>query len=76
MNLAVKLYKDVEDRPEGIPELWPVEVKQLGDSTTLPDGPWALMSEQDYADYVRYHKPAYDSWWNLQPKDARTFEPA
>lgn len=73
MNLAVKLYRDVVDKPEGIPELWPVEVKQLGDSNFLPEGPWALMDLMEYADYIRYHKPVYDTWYNAQPKPPREF---
>lgn len=66
MNLAVKLYQNValEDKPNGIPDLWPAEVIELGDKTDLPDGYWSLMTFQEYQDYRTYHKPAYDSWYN------------
>lgn len=73
MNVAVKLYQDVSDKPEGIPGLWPAETIELGESTQLPNGPWALMTCTEYQEYRRYHKAAYDSWYNIQQQESQTF---
>lgn len=73
MNLAVKLCKDASDKPAGIPDLWPAEVRELGESSVLPEGAWALMTYEEYTDYVRYYKPSYDTWYNAQVHDSRTY---
>lgn len=64
MNLAVKLFIDVTvgDKPTGIPDAWPAEVIELGDSTTLPVGPYQLMTSAQYESYLVAHQSEYDTW--------------
>lgn len=75
MNLAVKFYRDVDisEKPTGIPNSWPYKIVELGDSTDLPEGAWALMTCSEYQEYIRYRKPIYDAWYNAQPVEARSF---
>lgn len=78
MNLAIKLYEnvDISDKPEAIPGIWPAEVIELGNSISLPEGPWALMEKSEYEEYVRYHKPLFDAWYNEHiPKDREYVDP-
>lgn len=63
MNLAVKLYKDCADKPEGIPDQWPAEVVELGDKVDLPHGEgWALMKKDEFAAHVEQEKSKYEEW--------------
>lgn len=61
MNLAVRLYGV---NSQGIPELWPCQVVELGNSTTLPDdgNSWSLMTKEEYIAYLATHQAAYDAW--------------
>jgi len=65
MNVAVLLYQNVpvESKPSGIPDVWPSTVIELGDSTTLPDETWSLMTREDYCTYVSTHQSTYDTWF-------------
>lgn len=68
MNLAVKKYQDVSYQPEGMPDEWPAEVIELGESTTLPAGDgWVLMTTQELADHRAEYQEDYDTWWAQQP---------
>ena len=64
MNLAVRLYSHVDaaHKPDGIPDVWPAEVRELGSSTTLPGEDWILMTTSDYAAYIAANKSTYDAW--------------
>lgn len=62
MNLAVKLYSSTTN-PLGVPGVWPAQLEELGDSTTLPDATWVLMTLEEYNNYITINKPAYDAWF-------------
>ncbi len=64
-NLAVKLFANVSvgEKPAGIPDSYPAEIIELGESTTLPEeGVWQLMTEQEYSDYMSEVQAEYDAW--------------
>lgn len=63
-NLAVKTYEFVTSKPAGIPDEWPAEVRELGESTTLPDesGEWVLMTREEFNEYKDEHQSAYETW--------------
>ena len=63
MNLAVQLYSNAPSNPLGIPGVWPASVIELGDSTTLPDGSYQLMTDDELATYRSTHQSAYDAWY-------------
>lgn len=67
MNLAVKLYQDEISKPSGIPNDWPSEVRELGESIVLPPGPFILMTEADYASYRATRQSAYNAWFATLP---------
>lgn len=62
MNLAVKFWLSETNKPVGMPDAWPCEVKELGESTTLPEGNYSLMSLSEYVAYRAQHRAAYDIW--------------
>jgi hypothetical protein len=62
MYLAVKIWQDMADKPDGMPDAWPAEVKELGASRTLPDGPWQLMTYADYLTYKGVRQATYAAW--------------
>lgn len=69
MNLAVLLSKDIGN-PNGMPPEWPVECRELGKSTQLPnDGkPWRLMTYQEVKDLQATHileKEVWDSEFEI-----------
>ncbi len=64
MNLAVRLYSDASESelssfPAILPSDWPIEVRELGESTTLPSGNWALMTCAEYEQWRADHMAAY-----------------
>lgn len=71
MNLAIRFYSDAENKPTNMPDIWPYQVVELGESTELPqDGnTWNLMTTEEYADYIVEHQAEYDAWEenNLRP---------
>lgn len=69
MNLAILTYEFVSNKPEGIPDVWPCEVKPLGESTELPGEDWVLMTEEDYSTYLDTHRSTYEAWEELQTLD-------
>lgn len=66
MNLAVLLYQyvDSDSKPAGIPDVWPSEVIELGDDTTLPDENWSLMTSEEFAKHLATNQSVYDAWAN------------
>ncbi|MEM4379134.1 MAG: hypothetical protein QXL01_00405 [Thermoplasmatales archaeon] len=64
MNLAVLTYEFVTDKPAGIPNEWPAEVRELGESTELPGENWVLMTVQQLHDYQDLHRNSYNQWEN------------
>jgi hypothetical protein len=64
MNLAVKLYGEIEVglKPTGIPDEWPAEIIELGESEDLPDETWVLMTVSNYATYRANHISEYVTW--------------
>lgn len=61
MNLAVKFYSQVPN-PNNFPGIWPAEVRELGDSTKLPDGDWSLMTKDEYERHVAQCEPIMAEW--------------
>lgn len=63
MNLAVRLWSDMPSNPESIPGVWPAEVHELGEGTTLPTpGTWQLMTLDSFNAYKASHQSTYDAW--------------
>lgn len=62
MNLAIKLYSS-DANPRNVPGTWPSQVVELGESTTLPDNTWLLMTVQEFENYKAIHKAEYDAWY-------------
>lgn len=64
MNIAVKTYQHVIQKPAGIPDMWPAETVNLGTGTTLPDnsGHWQLMTETEFNAYKDFFYPDYLAW--------------
>lgn len=64
MNLAVKFYKDVpaDKKAWNIPEAWPAEVRELGESTELPGPEWLLMTLEEYNAYRASEMAQYMAW--------------
>lgn len=60
MFIAVLLYKDIANKPVGIPDAWPAEVRQLGSSRALPGPDWILMRCSDLPNYKVRFQEAYD----------------
>lgn len=66
MNLAVLLYQDDPNKPEGMPDAWPSECLELGTGTELPGPEWVLMTTQEYIDHRAAYQADYDAWWASQ----------
>lgn len=62
MNLAILKYQYVPYAPSGIPADWPAEVRELGESTTLPGESWVLMTTEEYAAYRAARLSSYNTW--------------
>lgn len=60
MNLAIKFYRNEIDKPIGIPDGWPSEVIELGDSLILPNDQYILMTLEQYNEYIIDNRPNYD----------------
>jgi len=78
MNLAVKLYRDVNvaEKPAGIPDAWPAEIKELGDGRELPGPEWLLMTTEEIAIYRDQHKADFANWYGQnKPPVPRAYTP-
>ncbi len=62
MYLAVKLWRNTPDKPLGMPDAWPSEVKELGKLREVPSPEWLLMTSEDYACYIKARKDIYTQW--------------
>jgi len=58
--LAVLLYQFVTNKPAGIPDVWPAEVKETSD---LPSPDWVLMTPAEFEAYKSTHQAAYNTWY-------------
>lgn len=67
MYIAVKFWKDRADKPTGMPDAWPCETRELGDSRTLPDPSWRLMMCVDLIAYKAARQASYNAWLASQP---------
>jgi hypothetical protein len=63
MNLAVQLYSNAPSNPLSVPGVWPANVVELGDGTTLPDGTYQLMTLDDFINYKSIYQSTYDTWY-------------
>lgn len=68
MNLAVKVYGV---NPDGVPEAWPAEAVELGDSEVLPPGDYVLMTTEQYELYRADNRAEYDQWVESQQPPAQ-----
>lgn len=70
MNLAVLKYMYTSYQPEGMPDEWPAEVRELGSGTTLPGQDWVLMTNEEYEAHRGEYQEDYDTWWEAnRPQD-------
>lgn len=67
MNLAVKMYGNLESNPQNLPGLWPAEVIELGDSTDLPNNTYVLMTVEELQAYKANHVSDYNTWKSQYP---------
>ena len=58
--LAVLLYEKLTDKPAGIPDVWPAEVREV---IELPNSDWIEMSVAEFNDYKATHQATYDTWY-------------
>lgn len=58
--LAVLIYQFVSNKPAGMPDAWPAEVKETSE---LPNENWLLMTEQEFVAYKSTHQAAYNAWY-------------
>jgi hypothetical protein len=58
--LAVLLYEHVTNKPAGIPDVWPAEVREV---IELPSPDWLEMSEAELEAYKATHQATYDTWY-------------
>jgi hypothetical protein len=63
MNLAVRLYANAPSNPLNVPGVWPEDVVDLGDGTTLPDNSYQLMTDTQLLAYRSVHQQVYDAWY-------------
>lgn len=67
MYVAVKYYSsiDVSEKPFGIPDHWPAQVIELGNSMIPPDGSglWQVIDHETFAAYKDVYQPDYDAWY-------------
>lgn len=61
MNLAVKFYQD-DNNPQSLPDEWPSQVRELGESTELPEGEWTLMTLEEFEAHKAAHQAEYNTW--------------
>ena len=71
MNLAILIYQHT-DNPKGLPDVWPAEVIDLGDSTSLPNDQWILMTDTEYTEYLSQYRSLYDVWLAANPRQSGT----
>ncbi len=75
MYLAVKLWKDTANKPAGMPDSWPSEVKELGSSRILPSSEWILMTKKDYQRYLEIRRDLYNQWNVMQDRTTSWNDP-
>lgn len=68
INVAVMFYQDLNDPEDpnvkaGIPGIWPGPTIELGSGTTLPRGPWTLMTSTQLTLYKQQNQPIFDAWY-------------
>lgn len=72
MNLAVKFYS--ENNTQGIPDFWPEQVIELGNSNTLPSDDYQLFTLEEYNSYLETNKHLYDEWLSSQENSMKILE--
>lgn len=60
--LAIRLWGSMPNKPRLMPDAWPAHVVDLGQSRTLPPGPYILMEHGAYVAYVAKNKSTYDNY--------------
>ncbi len=66
MYLAVLLWANTPNKPQGMPDAWPSEVKELRNSQELPSSSWLLMTFEDYKAYLDHRRDTYNQWYATQ----------
>lgn len=77
MPLAFKTwqYAPLNERPYGIPLDWPYEVRDLGDSTQLPEGDgWVLATLSELNDYRLQRANSFATYQASNPKNLTLLE--
>lgn len=67
MRLAVLLYANAVENPEGLPNSWPAVVQELKEESPSPVAPWLEMQKWEYDDYRTAHQSDYDAWFAALP---------
>lgn len=75
MYIAVMMYEKVADKPVGMPDSWPAEVKELGDSQESPGPHWVIMKATDLAAYKAARQDQYNKWKSEQIVEEPPTEP-
>jgi hypothetical protein len=64
MNLAVKLWGDMEVNERNLPAEWPAEVIENVDPQNVPEG-YTLMTCTELNEYKQQHIEAFNTWKSL-----------
>lgn len=75
MYLAVRFWKDSATKPKDAPDFWPRQVKELGNSQTLPGPEWVLMTRDDFVRYKASRQDLYDAWRAKNAEPATWVDP-
>jgi hypothetical protein len=68
MNIAIKFYSQNPNKPAGMPDEWPWLCREIGEATayTSEEGPWTIMTIEQYNAYFEENFPKYEAYQAAQ----------
>ena len=63
--LAVKFYAQIpiDQKPAGIPDMWPAECIELHNNESSFDGTWTILTKSEYDAYKLDNQALYNAWY-------------